>query len=174
MLSLGFGGVTRWMLGYTKLDWISGSREEPERISSIIKSRSSDDRQIERPWVIFKTNKLLKDEVPLLLLLLDANHFKFPKPYLIQTIIQSATISRDQRLLRSGQSVQRLSRPGNWMKRSSAAQWPVTNNWIAHLTASGRSWWTNRSHIKGSISEMGDPVFKRERDKNKSSILWGK
>lgn len=57
------GGVTGLMLGYTKWteDQEYHSRETQKRISSIIQSHPSNDRQIERPQIIFRTNKLLKD-----------------------------------------------------------------------------------------------------------------
>lgn len=93
MTLLELGGVSSLMLRYTKVDQDQErrSREEKKRISSIIQSHPSNDRQIERPWIIFKTNKLLKNEVPSLL----ASHFKFPRPYLFETIAnlqQSAEI----------------------------------------------------------------------------------
>lgn len=104
------GGVISLMLGYKK--WTEAqeyhSREEQKRISSIIQSHPSNERQIERPQIIFKTNKLLKDEVP-----------SARKPlYISKTLslgddCQSATISRDQKLLSRGHSVRRLSHPGN-------------------------------------------------------------
>lgn len=58
------GGVTSLMLGYTKWteDQEYRSGEEQKRIPSIIQSHSSNDRQIERPQIIFEMNKLLKDE----------------------------------------------------------------------------------------------------------------
>lgn len=83
------------MLGYTKWteDQEYRSGEEQKRIPSIIQSHSSNDRQIERPQIIFEMNKLLKDEeVPPSLL---ANHFTFPGPYLLERIAnlqQSAEI----------------------------------------------------------------------------------
>lgn len=88
------GRMSSLMLRYTKLKpkiRNAAAKEEQKRISSIIQSHPSNDRQIERPWIIFKTNKLLKDEVPSQL----ANHFKFPRPYLFETIAnlqQSAEI----------------------------------------------------------------------------------
>lgn len=83
-------------------------REEQRRISSIIQSHLSNDSQIERPRIIFKTNKLLKDEVPSLL----ANHLEFFKALSLWDDCQSATISGDQKLLSSGQSLRRLSQLG--------------------------------------------------------------
>lgn len=84
--SLILGHIQKWT---EYQEYCSG--EGHKRISSIIQSNPSNDRQIERPRIIFKTNKLLKDEVPTLL----ANHFKFPRPYLFETIAnlqQSAEI----------------------------------------------------------------------------------
>lgn len=98
-LSHDAGGVRRskraWCWMYKKWTEAQESTEEQKRISSIIQSHPSNDRQIERPQIIFKTNKLLKDEVPPLL----ASHFKFLRPYLFETIAnlqQSAEIKAPQ------------------------------------------------------------------------------
>lgn len=83
-------------------------REEQRRISSIIQSHLSNDSQIERPRIIFKTNKLLKDEVPSLL----ANHLEFPRPYLFEMIANLQQSAEIKKLLSSGQSLRRLSQLG--------------------------------------------------------------
>lgn len=89
------GAISGLMLDIQKWTEDQESTEEQKRISSIIQSHPSNDRQIERPQIIFKTNKLLKDEVPPLL----ASHFKFLRPYLFETIAnlqQSAEIKAPQ------------------------------------------------------------------------------